>query len=124
MKKDIQPYEPLKANIDAALEDVHAQMAVLQQGINVGVGPMTSSMDAHAVNKTIAVLEAGINAYTTEYQHMAELNTEMRKQRDELKRKLESLKRLFNRSFKDDDNDSGGGNEDSALNDPPKKPRK
>ncbi len=117
--KDIQPYEPLKANVDAAVEEVHAQMTILQQGINGGVGPLTSSMDAHAVNKAIAVLEASVQAFTNEYQHMATLNKEMRQQRDEMKRKLESLKRLFNRSFNDDD--KGDDDNDNTPTNTPKK---
>ena len=118
-QKDIQPYEPLKANVDAALEEVHAQMLVLQQGINGGVGPLTSSMDAHAVNKAIAVLEASVQAFASEYQHMATLNKQMRDQRDEMKRKLESLKRLFNRIFNGDDDE-----DDNASTSTPKKGKK
>ena len=101
--KDIQPYEPLRDNVDTALQELHAKMLVLQQGINQDAPPIVSASDAHDVNKAIAVLEAGINAFTSEYQHMTELNKEMRDQRDELKRKLESLKRMFNQSDDTDD---------------------
>lgn len=112
--KDIQPYEPLKANLDTAMDALHEKMLTLQQGINVDAPPIISAGDAHEVNKAIAVVEAGINAFTVEYQHMAQLNREMREQRDELKRRLESLKRLFKRGLGDDGDPMGDGDSSNA----------
>lgn len=106
--KGIQPYQPLRDNLDAALDVLHEKMVTLQTGINHDAPPMLSAADVHDVNTQIAVVEAHINAFTSEY-HMAELNTNLEAQRDEYKRKLESLKRLFNQHLKDDTPDSDSG---------------
>lgn len=100
--KGVQPYQPLRDQLDAALDVLHEKMTVLQAGINQDAPPILSAGDAHEVNTQIAVVESHINAFTSEYNHMAQLNEDMTRQRDELKRKLESLKRLFNRSIGDD----------------------
>lgn len=118
-KKGIQPNEPLKEHLDDARIALHEKMRTLQQGINGGVGPMLSALDAHEVNKQIAVVEAWIDAYTLEYQHVIALNDELHAQRDEYKCKLESPKRLFNRTLSSDNDDDD--NPDAAPTNAPRK---
>lgn len=108
--REVQPYETLKAALDAAHKDFDDAVNNLMRNVNHKDGPMLLLIDIEAVFRAHAVVKACEDAFTREYTHMTEVNNEMRAQRDEANRKFESIKKLLKQFDLDD----------SAVGDQPK----
>lgn len=113
--RDIQPYETLKSRVDEAQANFREKLDNLVRNINHQDGPMLLLIDVEELYKAHAVLVASIDAYTREYGHMAEVNENLRKQRDDANRKLESFKRTLNQLNMDED-DNGSNGDTAAAN--------
>lgn len=94
--REVQPYEILKTALDQAHKDFDEALSNLTRHVNHKDGPMLLLIDIEAVFKAHAVVKACEDAFTREYAHMVEVNTEIRAQRDEINRKFEAFKRTLN----------------------------
>lgn len=101
--RDPQPYEILKAALDEAHANFNEKLNKVTYNINHKDGPMYILMDIEEVFAARAVLESRTDAFAREYAHMAEINEQMKAQRDEINRKFETFKRTLNQLNQEDE---------------------